>query len=127
MLERPYYLEPLAKGEKVYALLREAMAAAGVVGIARVVMPTKEHLAVLVPVGAALMLDTLRWQAEIRPCNELKLPAEGAKAAGQKDAELKVAQQLITDMTEDWQPERYTDRFIEAVQALVDQRAAPAA
>src|SRR5436190_14508444 len=43
-LERPYFLEPIDKGEKVYALLREAMAKAGVLGIARVVMHTKEHL-----------------------------------------------------------------------------------
>jgi len=124
MLEKPYYLEPLPKGEKVYALLREAMKAAGVVGIARVVMHTKEHLATLVPVGAALMLDTLRWHNEIRPWNELKLPAEGAKAANLKDAELKMAGQLILDMTEDWQAEKYEDRFTKAVQELVDQRAA---
>jgi DNA end-binding protein Ku len=124
MLEKPYYLEPLPKGEKVYALLREAMKAAGVVGIARVVMHTKEHLATLVPVGAALMLDTLRWHSEIRPWNDLKLPADGAKAANLKDAELKMAGQLIQDMTEDWQADRYEDRFTQAVQALVDQRAA---
>ena len=124
LLEKPYYLEPLPKGEKVYALLREALRAAGVVGIARVVMHTKEHLAVLAPVGAALMLDTLRWHHEVRPWNELNLPPEGAQAAGLKDAELKMAGQLIGDMTEAWQPERYDDRFMKAVQDLVDQRAA---
>ncbi len=124
LLEKPYYLEPIAKGEKVYALLREALRAAGVVGIARVVMHTKEHLAVLAPVGAALMLDTLRWHHEVRPMNELKLPPEGTQAAGLKDAELKMAGQLIGDMTETWQPERYGDRFTKAVQDLVDQRAA---
>jgi DNA end-binding protein Ku len=51
MLERPYYLEPVGKGERVYALLRGAMTQAGVVGIARVVMHTKEHLAALIPAG----------------------------------------------------------------------------
>ena len=45
LLETPYYLAPIGKGEKVYALLRESMSAAGVIGIARVVMHTKEHLA----------------------------------------------------------------------------------
>ena len=123
-LERPYALMPLAKGEKVYALLREAMLAAGVVGIARVVMHTKEHLAALVPSGTALMLDTLRWPTELRPLDDLKLPAEGAKAANLKDSELAMAGQLIADMTEDWEPERYTDQFTAAVQALVEQRAA---
>ena len=122
-LERPYALAPLAKGEKVYALLREAMLAAGVVGIARVVMHTKEHLAALVPSGAALLLDTLRWPAELRALDDLKLPPEGAKAASLKDSELAMAGQLIADMTEDWQPARYADRFSAAVQALVDQRA----
>ena len=61
LLERPYYLEPVGKGERVYALLRESMQDAGVIGIARVVMHNKEHLAALIPSGAALMLNTIRW------------------------------------------------------------------
>ena len=76
LLERPYFLEPLGKGDKVYALLRESMLEAGVIGIARVVMHTKEHLAALIPSGAALMLNTIRWASEMRPADELKLPAE---------------------------------------------------
>ena len=76
LLDRPYYLEPVAKGEKVYALLREALREAGVVGIARLVLHTKEHLAVLVPAGPALMLDTLRWPAEVRDWKSLNLPPE---------------------------------------------------
>jgi DNA end-binding protein Ku len=123
LLEKPYYLEPLPRGEKVYALLREALKEAGVAGVARLVLHTKEHLAVLVPVGPALMLDTLRWSAEIRPWDQLKLPPEGRKEASVKDAELKMAVQLIGDMTEDWQPERFTDRFSDAIRALVDRRA----
>lgn len=121
-LEKPYYLEPLPKGEKVYALLREAMLDAGVIGIARVVMHTKEYLAALIPAGPALMLNTLRWASEIRPWTDLKLPAPGRKAL--KDSELKMAKQLVTDMTETWQPEGYTDRFTESVHALVAKRQA---
>ena len=124
LLEAPYYLEPIGKGAKVYALLREAMLDAGVVGIARVVMHTKEHLAALVPNGPALMLDTLRWASEIRPMDELELPPAGRKASGLKDSELKMAAQLIADMTEAWQPERYADKFTDAVQTLVEKRAA---
>ena len=60
LLERPYYLEPVGKGEKVYSLLREAMREAGVIGIARVVMHSKEHLAALIVSGPALMLNTIR-------------------------------------------------------------------
>jgi DNA end-binding protein Ku len=119
-LEKPYYLEPIAKGEKVYALLREAMLEAGVIGIARVVLHTKEYLAALIPTGPALMLNTLRWANEIRPWSEIKLPAEGKKAL--KEAEMKMAKQLIADMTEKWHPQRYEDKFTHAVHALVAKR-----
>ncbi len=124
LLETPYYLEPIGKGERVYALLREAMAEAGVIGIARVVMHTKEHLAALIPSGAALVLNTIRWASEIRPLTELKLPPLGKAATGLKPAELKMAAQLISDMTRPWQSETYTDRFGDAVRALVDRKLA---
>jgi len=124
LLETPYYLEPIGKGEKVYALLRESMLEAGVIGIARVVMHTKEHLAALVPTGAALVLNTIRWASEIRALDELKLPAAGKAAAGLKPAELKMAQQLISDMTSPWDAQAYTDKFSEAVQALVNKKVA---
>lgn len=121
-LEKPYYLEPLARGEKVYSLLREAMLEAGVIGIARVVLHTKEYLAALIPTGPALMLNTLRWASEIRPWKDIELPAEGKKAL--KQGELKMARQLIGDMTEKWHPERYEDKFTHAVHALVAKRVA---
>ena len=124
LLEKPYYLEPIGKGEKVYALLREAMRAADVIGIARVVMHTREHLAVLIPSGAALLLNTIRWATEIRAIEDLKLPAAGSSAAGLKPAELKMAAQLIGDMTAPWKPHEYADRFSLAIQTLVDQKVA---
>jgi DNA end-binding protein Ku len=122
LLETPYYLEPLAKGEKVYALLRESMLAAGVIGIARVVMHTKERLAALVPSGAALVLNTIRWAADIRPLTELKLPAAGTAAANLKPAELKMAAQLIGEMTGPFTSGDYSDRFSEAILALVRKK-----
>ena len=122
LLDRPYFLEPVARGEKVYALLREALREAGVVGLARVVLHTQEHLAVLAPVGPALLLDTLRWPAELRDWKELNLPPEGRAAAKLKDAELKMAGELIASMTEDFDPARYEDRFGAAVHTLVEQR-----
>ncbi len=122
LLEKPYYLEPIGKGEKVYALLREAMAQSGVIGIARVVMHTKEHLAALIPMGPALVLNTIRWASEIRPVDGLKLPAAGKAAAGVKPAELKMATHLISDMTAPWDATAYEDRFVSAVQALVRQK-----
>ena len=122
LLETPYYLEPLGKGEKVYALLRESMFEAGVIGIARVVMHTKEHLAALIPTGASLVLNTLRWAGEIRPVTDLKLPAEGKTAAGLKPGELKMAAQLISDMTGPWKLNDYSDKFSDAILALVSKK-----
>jgi DNA end-binding protein Ku len=120
--ERPYYLEPAGKGApKVYALLRDAMAKAGVIGIARVVMHNKEHLAALVPAGPALMLETLRWSTEIRPASELDLPQKSADAP--KAAEMKMAQQLIESMTGDWKPDAFHDRFAEQIRELVARKA----
>jgi DNA end-binding protein Ku len=120
-LERPYYLEPIGKADKVYALLREALAQAGLIGIARVVMHTKEHLAALLPAGPALMLGTLRWANEIRSAEELNLPPAGKKQL--KANELKMAQQLIKDMTMPWKPQDFADEFSNAIRKLVAQKA----
>ncbi len=124
LLETPYYLEPIGKGEKVYALLRESMLEAGVIGISRVVMHTKEHLAALIPSGAVLVLNTIRWASEIRPLDELKLPAAGKTAAGLKANELKMAAQLISDMTSPWNSSDYSDKFSDSVHALVRKKVA---
>ena len=98
------------------------MREAGVIGIARVVMHSKEHLAALIPSGPALMLNTIRWASEIRAVDELKLPSEGKAAAGLKSAELKMAAQLISDMTGRWNAADYTDRFTDAVHELVNRK-----
>jgi DNA end-binding protein Ku len=65
------------------------------------------------------VLNTLRWAAEIRPMADLKLPAEGKTAAGLKAAELKMAAQLIGDMTGPWKSDQYTDQFSDAILTLV--------
>ena len=121
-LEKPYLLAPLGKGEKVYALLREAMIDAGVIAVARVVMHTKESLAALIPDGDALLMNTLRWASQVRSRDELKLPPAGKKAAGLKDAELAMAQQLIGEMVTDWDPSQYEDRFSDAIHALAARK-----
>jgi DNA end-binding protein Ku len=121
-LEKPYYLEPTNRAEKVYALLREAMSRAALVGVARIVMHNKEHLAALLPAGPALMLGTLRWANEIRPASQLNLPASGEGKL--KDAELKMAGELIRKMAGDWKPEQFADRFSDAIRKLVARKAA---
>ena len=95
--DRPYYLAPIGKGEKVYALLRETLLKAQRIGLARVVIQTRQQLAALVLVGPALVFNLLRWGSDIRPWSDLKLPAEGAKAAGLSERELAMAEQLVAD------------------------------
>src|SRR5690606_13142968 len=87
-LERPYYISPINKGAKVYARLREVLHKTRNAGLAKVVIQTKQHLAVLIPCGPAMILNLLRWSDEIRPWDELNLPAEGIKAAGLTDKEM---------------------------------------
>ncbi|MET0334677.1 MAG: Ku protein [Rhizobacter sp.] len=122
-LERPYYLAPVGKGQKVYALLREALLKSGRVGLARVVIQTKEHLAALVPAGPALVLNLLRWSDDIRTWEDLQLPPAGTKSSGVNERELKMAEQLIDDMTETFKPGKFADRFKEQVMALVEKKA----
>lgn len=118
-LERPYYLAPVGKTAKVYALLREAMAQAGLIAVARLVIHSKEHLAALLPAGPALMVGLMRWANEIRPAQDLDLPDEGVGAHGIKPAELKMARQLIEEMTADWRPQDYQDEFTVAIRKLI--------
>ena len=121
-LERPYYTAPLKRGEKVYALLREALRKSNKVGVATVVIQTKQHLAVLIPCGRALILNLLRWGGEIRSFEQLDLPPLDAKAAGIKDAEMAMAVQLINDMTQTWDADNFRNSFADQINQLVEQK-----
>ena len=122
-LERPYYVAPINRGEKVYALLREALKRTRKVGIGRVVIQTKQHLAVIIPSGPALVLNLLRWGGEIRSWDDLQLPPEEALAAGVKDSELDMAAQLIEGMSSHWDPQAFRDAFSEGIMKLVETKA----
>jgi DNA end-binding protein Ku len=121
-LDRPYYLAPIGKGAKVYALLRETLLKTERIGLARVVIQTKQHLAALVPAGPVLVLNLLRWGADIKPLTDLDLPAEGTKATQLSEAELKMAAQLVGDMTRPFRPDDYRDSFKDEVMALVHRK-----
>ena len=123
LLERPYYLQPAAKSERVYALLREAMRGADVAGIARIVIHNKEHLAAIMVVDNALVLDVLRWAEDLRSAKPLQLPARSAGAAP-KPAELQMARKLVQDMTAAWKPERYTEDFSKKIGSLIRRKLA---
>ncbi|WP_133648907.1 Ku protein [Paraburkholderia flava] len=121
-LDTPYYLAPDRKGEKVYALLREALKASGKIGIANVVLHNKQHLAALIAVGPVLALNTLRWVDEVRDVDELKLPPESDRKAGVTARELAMAKKLIDDMSDTWDPAQYHDTFRDDIMALVERK-----
>jgi DNA end-binding protein Ku len=121
-LDTPYFLAPDRGGDKVYTLLREALAKAGKIGVANVVLHSKQHLAALIPMGNALALNTLRWAAEVRDPAELKLPSSGQKSAAVSTRELEMAERLIGDMTQKWDPAEYRDTFHDDILALVERK-----
>ena len=91
-------------------------------GITRVVIQTKQHLAVLAPAGAGMVLNLLRWGEDIRSQDDLELPPAGAKAAGISDRELAMAKQLVKDMAGKWAPDQFNDSFKEKIMALVERK-----
>lgn len=120
-IEVPYYLSPDKRGEKVYALLRKALEATGKVALAHVILHTRQHLAVLMPLESALVLILLRWPSEVRSMETLEL----GKAVSQPElnkSELDMAKRLIEDMAAQWAPDEYQDTFQEKIMALVDKK-----
>jgi len=121
-LERPYYVAPVNRGHKVFALLREVLLKSGKIGLAKVVIATKQHLAALVPSDKALVLNLLRWGDEVKSLDGLDLPPAGTKDATISAAEMKMAEQLVLDMSGEWKPEDFKDEFKHEVMKLVDKK-----
>lgn len=120
--EKPYVLVPAKKAEKGYVLLRESLARTGKVGVARVVIRTREHLCAIVPCGHALLLLMMRYPQELVDVDEYRIP-EGAKGDYRiTDKELKFSEQLIDSMTSDWDPEQYRDEFRERLHDVIQKR-----
>ena len=120
--DTPYYLEPEKKGRHAYALLRESLREANKVGIAKVVIRSREHLAALKPNGEALVLELMHFADELVEQSDFDFPELKEKVA---PAELKVAKMLIDTMSvETFEPEKFTDEYREAVMAMIDQRVA---
>jgi len=120
--ETPYYLAPTKGGEKVYALLREALLKSKKIGIALFVLHNKQHLAALIATPQAIVLNTLRWATEVRSPDELDLPDEGLKGVAIKPKEVQMATQLIESMTEEWAPEQFKDTFRDDIMKMVKQK-----
>lgn len=120
--EKPYYLAPLKRGEKGYALLREALKRSGKAGVARVVIHSREYIGVLAPYGKALVLNLLRYAAELKDPAELGLPEEDLKKLGVTEKELDMAERLIDSMIGDWEPGKYHDTYREELLGYIKKK-----
>ena len=115
----PYYVEPQKRGSKSYALLREALRKSGKVGIAKVVLRTRQHVAALIVRDDALVLNLLRYPHEIRSADGLEVPA---RSAGVTPREVHMAQQLIDGMSGAWKPDEFHDEYRDDVMALIRKK-----
>ncbi|HEV3430832.1 MAG TPA: Ku protein [Paraburkholderia sp.] len=121
-LDTPYWLTPDRRAGKTYALLRDALAASGKIGIANVVLHSKQHLAAVIAAGPALALQTLRWSTEVRDFDDIKALPKSAKSEGVSSRELQMARKLIDDLSTEWQPDAYHDTFRDALLELAERK-----
>ena len=120
--ERPYYLAPDPSGAKAYSLLSKAMADSSSVAICKITLRDKEHLATLRLRDGVFVLETMHWPDEIRDFSLEDVDIHDVDEP--RPQEVKMAQQLIASLTEDFDPTAYQDeyreRVLEAVQAKVE-------
>lgn len=120
--EKPYYLVPQRKFEKGYVLLRESLQQTGMVGIARVVIRTRNHLAAVIPYENALILNILRFCEEVRAMDNFNFPSAGTADYRISDRELKMSIDLIKSMKAEWDPEDYHDEYRKRLLEYVEQK-----
>src|SRR3954470_17553449 len=115
---KPYFLEPQKGGEKAYSLLHKALSGTGKIGIAKVVIASREYLAAVKPDGLFLVLELMHFASEVLTPEELNRPSTTLN-----DKELKMAQTLVESMTVEWDPKRYRDEYRDAVMEMIEQKA----
>ena len=120
--DHPYYMVPGPGGAKSYRLLLEAMAETGKVGIARVVIRSKEQLVALRPMGDVLVMETMIFADEVRVPERLEEISETAELETTK-RELDIAKQLVQSLAGEFDPGKYSDTYREAVLALIERKA----
>jgi DNA end-binding protein Ku len=117
--EKPYFLLPGKKSDAPYALLREALKKTGKVGIARIVIRTRERLAAVRVDGASIMLDTMHFADELRSVDGAPpVTVEVGKR------ELDMATMLIDAMTTPFDPSKYQDKYREALLEVIHEKVA---
>jgi DNA end-binding protein Ku len=105
--ETPYYLVPAKGAEKAYALLREAIRSSGAVGVGKIIIRQTQHLAGIKVVGDALVLEIMRFSNELVDADEYTFPDRDQV----RPQELKMAEQLIENLAEPFDPSKYTDDY----------------
>jgi len=121
--DKPYIILPGKKAEKGYVLLREALKKTGKVGIAKVVIRTKEYLAAVDPKGDGLVLCLMRFAHELKSLEDFNLPDEPISEYKVTDKEVKLAEQLVASMTTKWKPEQYKDEYYDNLKAWIEEKA----
>jgi DNA end-binding protein Ku len=116
---KPYFLEPQKGGEKAYALLHKALSGTGKIGIAKVVISNREHLAAVKPDGLFLILELMHFASEILSAEELSR----GPVTTPNEKEVKMAQALIDSMSSDWEPDKYRDEYRTAMLEMIEQKA----
>ncbi len=119
-LEKPYFMEPVREARKAYALLREALRSSNKAAIARYVMRTREHMALVTPEENVLVLNQMRFADELRSFSELDLPSKGKESINQR--ELEMAIQLIEQLSEEWRPEQYKDTYFDDLKKIIQDK-----
>lgn len=116
LLEKPFYVEPAREVRKSYVLLREALKRAKKVGVARFVLRTREHLALLKPEGDAIILERMRFGAQIRNIKLLDLPPAGEKVP---EKELELALRIVEQLSGHFQPGKFRDTYTETLKGVI--------
>ncbi len=115
---KPYYMQAEKGGEKAYALLRNALEDSDRIGIARVVIKTRQHLAAIRAQDKGLMLELMHFPEELVDVSEFKAPATQSASK----PEMNMAAQLIESMTTKWDPEQYHDDYHESLKKMVEAK-----
>jgi DNA end-binding protein Ku len=118
--QKTYYLVPEETGIKAYRLLQEAMSENGKVGIAKVSFRDKEHLSALRFKEDVMVLETMYWPDEIRPAEFDELE----KDVKIRPQEVQMAQTLIENLSDEWDPTAFRDEYREALLEIVEKKAA---
>ncbi len=116
--QKPYYLEPQKGGDKPYALLREALQDSGKIGIAKVIIRTREHLAGVKAQGKALILEIMHFGDELLETGSFKFP----KKELARPREITMAKKLIDGMTTKWEPDKYEDEYKTQLMTMIKEK-----